>query len=50
MHSVSNGLARTMVAIAGTIACGTALMFAALGPGMAQTNAPVQQVAASHMA
>lgn len=50
MHSVSNGLVRTVVAVAGTIACGSALMFAALGPGMAEANAPVRQVAVGRMA
>jgi hypothetical protein len=42
MQSVSNGLARTLVAVAGTMLCGSALMFAALGPGVAQAHvAPV---------
>ena len=42
MQSVSNGLARTVVAVAGTMLCGSALMFAALGPGVAQAHpAPV---------
>jgi len=50
MHSVSNGLARTVVVIASTLACGSALMLAALGPGMAQASAPMQQVAAGRMA
>lgn len=50
MHSVSNGLARTVVVVASTLACGSALMFAALGPGIAQANAPVQQVAVGRMA
>ena len=49
MHSVSNGLVRTVVAVAGTVACGSALMFAALGPGMAQAKTPVQQAAVSQM-
>jgi threonine/homoserine/homoserine lactone efflux protein len=39
MQSVSNGLARTMVAVAGTMLCGSVLMFAALGPGVAQAHA-----------
>jgi hypothetical protein len=39
MQSVSNGLARTVVAVAGTLLCGSALMVAALGPGVAQAHA-----------
>jgi hypothetical protein len=50
MHSVSNGLIRTIVAVAGTMACGSALMLAALGPGIAQANAPVQHGVAGRLA
>jgi hypothetical protein len=50
MHSVSNGLVRTVVVVASTMACGSALMFAALGPGIAQAKAPVQQVVAGRLA
>ncbi|MGN6819955.1 MAG: hypothetical protein ACTHJR_14905, partial [Sphingomonas sp.] len=44
MQSVSNGLGRTLVVVASTFACGSALMLAALGPGIAQANTAPQQV------
>ncbi|HEX7851971.1 MAG TPA: hypothetical protein VF485_19720 [Sphingomonas sp.] len=43
MQSVSNGLGRTLVVVAGTFVCGSALMLAAVGPGLAQAN-PAPQV------
>ena len=49
MQPVSNGLGRTLVAIAGTMFCGSALLAAAVGPGMAHARpAPVasHQIAA----
>jgi hypothetical protein len=49
MQPVSNGLGRTLVVVISTFACGSALMLAAVGPGMAQANpapqAPVAQKA-----
>ena len=38
MQSVSNGLGRTLVVVASTFVCGSALMLAAVGPGLAQAN------------
>jgi hypothetical protein len=46
MQSVSNGLGRTLVVVASTFACGSALMLAALGPALAQAN-PAPQVPVS---
>jgi hypothetical protein len=43
MQSVSNGLGRTLVVVASTFVCGSALMLAAVGPGLAQAN-PAPQV------
>jgi len=48
MQRVSNGLGRTVVVIAATFVCGSSLMFAALGPGLAQ--AQTTQVAAAQRA
>ncbi|WP_375397866.1 hypothetical protein [uncultured Sphingomonas sp.] len=47
MHSVSYSIGRTIVVLASTLACGSALMFAALGPAGAQAQpiAPVANVA-----
>ena len=42
MQSVSNGLGRTLVVVASTFVCGSALMLAAVGPGLAQANAAPQ--------
>jgi hypothetical protein len=43
MSNFSNGLARTFVVVVSTLVCGSSLMMAALGPGLAQ--AQTQQVA-----
>jgi len=50
MQSVSNGLGRTLVVVASTFACGSALMFAALGPGIAQAHTAQQAPAATQRA
>lgn len=50
MKPVLNGLGRTIVVIASTMLCGSALMFAAIGPGIAQTNAAPLQTAAARLA
>ena len=50
MQSVWNGLGRTMVVVAGTFACGSALMLAAVGPGIAQANTAPSQVAVAQVA
>ncbi|MES2095384.1 MAG: hypothetical protein V4459_01355 [Pseudomonadota bacterium] len=47
MQPVSNGLGRTIVVVASTLLCGSTLMFAALGPGIAQANTAPHQVAAA---
>jgi|GEM_PF-1322853 len=47
MQSVSNGLGRTLVVVASTFACGSALMFAALGPGIAQAHTTTAQAPAA---
>ena len=47
MQSVSNGLGRTLVVVASTFACGSALMLAALGPGIAQAHTAPQQAPAA---
>jgi len=38
MSKSSIGLGRTVVVIASTLVCGSSLMFAALGPGLAQAQ------------
>jgi hypothetical protein len=38
MSNFSIGLGRTFVAIASTLICGSSLMMAALGPGLAQAQ------------
>ncbi len=50
MQPVSNGLGRTLVAVAATLVSGSMLMFAAVGPGMAQANPAASQVAAAQRA
>lgn len=50
MQPVSQSLGRTIVVIASTLLCGSSLMFAALGPGLAQAAAAPQHVAAARMA
>ena len=45
MNKVSNGLGRTVVVVVSTLVCGSSLMMAALGPGLAQ--AQTSQVAAA---
>jgi hypothetical protein len=49
MNNFSIGLGRTVVVIASTLVCGSSLMFAALGPGLAQaqTASQTHQVAAA---
>jgi len=49
MNKVSIGLGRTVVVIASTLLCGSSLMMAALGPGLAQAQTAPQthQVAAA---
>ncbi len=49
MQPVWNGLGRTVVVVAGTFMCGSALMLAAVGPGIAQANT-APQVAAARVA
>jgi hypothetical protein len=44
MNIISIGLARTLVVVVSTLVCGSSLMMAALGPGLAQ--AQTHQVAA----
>jgi hypothetical protein len=46
MQPVSNGLGRTLVVVICTIACGSALTLAAVGPGVAQANTAPQVAAA----
>ena len=45
MQPVSNGLGRVLAVVA-TFACGSTLMLAAIGPGLAQANAAPQVAAA----
>ncbi|WP_293990916.1 hypothetical protein [Sphingomonas sp.] len=45
MDKFSNGLGRTVVVVVSTLVCGSSLMMAALGPGLAQ--AQTHQVAAA---
>ncbi|MBS0479363.1 MAG: hypothetical protein JSR79_08700 [Proteobacteria bacterium] len=40
MSNFSIGLARTFVVIASTLVCGSSLMMAALGPGLAEAQPP----------
>lgn len=47
MSKFSIGPGRTLVAIASTLICGSSLMMAALGPGLAQAQTPALQVAAT---
>ena len=46
MNTFSIGLGRTFVVIVSTLVCGSSLMMAALGPGLAQAQTPTHQVAA----
>jgi hypothetical protein len=48
MNKFSNGLGRTVVVVVSTLVCGSSLMMAALGPGLAQ--AQPHQVAAAQRA
>ena len=50
MSKLSIGPGRTFVAIASTLICGSSLMMAALGPGLAQAQTPTHQVAAVPLA
>ncbi len=51
MQPVSNGLGRTLVVVAATFVSGSALMLAAVGPGLAQAStAAPHQVAAAQRA
>lgn len=50
MSKFSIGPARTLVAIASTLVCGSSLMMAALGPGLAQAQTPTPPVAATPQA
>lgn len=45
MNTFSNGLARNVVVVVSTLVCGSSLMMAALGPGLAQAH--TTQVAAA---
>jgi hypothetical protein len=47
MQPVSNGLGRTIVVVVSTLLCGSTLMFAAIGPGMAQASTAQHEVAAA---
>ncbi len=38
MNKFSNGLGRTVVVVVSTLVCGSSLMMAALGPGLAQAQ------------
>ena len=49
MQPVSNGLGRTLMVVVSTLACGSALMLAAVGPGLAPAGA-AQQVAVAQKA
>ena len=46
MTIFSIGLGRTVVVIVSTLVCGSSLMMAALGPGLAQAQTPTHQAAA----